>query len=137
MFLVGSRVTFSHRTTFFLYFFSEDLQNFSSNICQKNCSDQPNQPKIRQKLAKISYYSNKSNALEVQWPIGRLMGNEYAHSVFILAESHVRRNLMSCLFTHLILLVHSQQSTSRSMDSIKLEYFTGKIRHFLPRYNVF
>ena len=40
MFLVGSRVTFSHRTIFFFIFFlSEDLQNFSSNICQKKCSD--------------------------------------------------------------------------------------------------
>ena len=134
MFLVGSRVTFSHRTTFLFFIFFLRIFKISLPIFVKKSVLIS---RISQKLAKISYYPNKSNALEVQWPIGRLMGNEYAPSVFILVESHVRCNLMSSLFTHLILPVHSQQSTSRSMDSIKLEYFTGKIRHFLPRYNVF
>ena len=40
MFLVGSRVTFSNRTTFLFYFlFLENLQNHIFNICQIGFGD--------------------------------------------------------------------------------------------------
>ena len=57
------------------------------------------------------------------------MGNESAPSVFILVESDVRCNLMSSLFTHLILPVHSYRAISWSMDpkSSNISYLSYEI----------